>query len=80
MKTKTTTAKRTTKPATTPAAPKSPAPNPGLAVGDLVEFYDPSLYRRSVEKVSGFIPEHNYVTLESGRHFPAYEVVPVVEA
>lgn len=63
-----------TPPAATPAAKAS-----DHAPGDLVQFYCPSAGRVVTEKVTGTLDAENYVTVESGRHFPAHEVSPVEE-
>lgn len=66
--------KTTTKPAkqATPAASQ-----PGKSqfkTGDDVQFYCPTARRVIREKVKGHVHEHGWVTLESGRHFPAKEI------
>lgn len=71
MKKKNTKAKAATK-----AKPAIPDKSP-FAVGALVEFYCPTARKRVQEEVTGHVPEHGYVTLESGRHFPASELTAV---
>lgn len=64
--------------ATPPAAPLEATAKAGdFKPGDLVQFYCPAARAVVQEKVTGQVEAHGYVTVESGRHFPAKELTPV---